>query len=173
MRIALHELRQAGPGSSREATAEEDFSELSSEDVSFDQPVTVRVRVVHADESMYAEVSGDTTVALQCDRCLQSYRQDLHFETGEPFIEEGDEAAADGLTYRNDVLDTHDLTREELLLALPVRGLCRDNCRGLCPQCGHNLNEGACACVPQHADDRWSALQQWRDSGRERPQKGD
>lgn len=169
MRIALHELKQAGPGASHEVTAEEDFSDLSNEVVRFDRPVSVRVRVVHAGDNMYVGATGETSVALRCDRCLGSYRQDLNFQVGEPFVDEGENSAPEGLSYRNEILDTRDLVREELLLALPVRGLCEETCRGLCPQCGHDLNAGACGCKAETWVGRWAALKQLQDDGHEPP----
>ena len=53
--------------------------------------------------------------------------------------------------------------REQVLLALPLRSICRDDCKGLCPQCGKNLNEVQCDCVDEVEDPRWSALKEIRD----------
>ena len=47
-----------------------------------------------------------------------------------------------------------------LLVALPLKPLCREDCAGLCPQCGANLNEGPCGCEPDTEDDRWAALRE-------------
>jgi uncharacterized protein len=52
--------------------------------------------------------------------------------------------------------------QEQVLLALPLKIVCRDDCKGLCPQCGKNLNEGPCACVVQVEDPRWAALKEIR-----------
>jgi uncharacterized protein len=51
-----------------------------------------------------------------------------------------------------------DVLREQVLLSLPARTLCREDCKGLCPRCGHNLNTDPCECDPAPADPRWAAL---------------
>ena len=56
--------------------------------------------------------------------------------------------------YRDDQIDLNELLREQFYLALPMKPLCQDGCRGLCPQCGTNLNQGACDCAPEWKDPR-------------------
>jgi len=65
--------------------------------------------------------------------------------------------------YQNDELDLDELVIEQLELALPVRLLCREECRGLCDQCGTNFNEQQCNCQPP-IDPRWQALADLKNS---------
>jgi uncharacterized protein len=60
--------------------------------------------------------------------------------------------------YRDDEIDLNELLREQFYLALPMKPLCREECRGLCPQCGTNLNTGSCDCAPEWVDPRLAAL---------------
>jgi uncharacterized protein len=60
--------------------------------------------------------------------------------------------------YQEGGLVLEDVLREQVLLTLPARTLCRPDCKGLCPRCGRNLNEGACSCEATTADPRWGAL---------------
>ncbi|HEY0784266.1 MAG TPA: DUF177 domain-containing protein [Acidobacteriaceae bacterium] len=60
--------------------------------------------------------------------------------------------------YENGSLEFKDVLREQVLLALPARTLCREDCKGLCPRCGGNQNAEPCTCVAAPADPRWSAL---------------
>ena len=60
--------------------------------------------------------------------------------------------------YQNDGLLLEDVLREQVLLSLPAKTLCREDCKGLCPRCGRNLNTETCTCVTAPADPRWSAL---------------
>src|ERR671919_630513 len=62
--------------------------------------------------------------------------------------------------YRNEQIDLNELLREQFYLALPMKPLCRDECKGLCPQCGTNLNTGTCDCGPGWEDPRLAALKQ-------------
>ena len=55
-------------------------------------------------------------------------------------------------------LRLEDVVREQVLLTLPGRTLCKEDCKGLCAQCGQNLNEGSCGCHSEVRDPRWSAL---------------
>ncbi|MGC8550652.1 MAG: YceD family protein [Acidobacteriaceae bacterium] len=61
--------------------------------------------------------------------------------------------------YQKDSLLLEDVLREQVLLSLPAKTLCREDCKGLCPHCGRNLNSESCTCVRAPADPRWSALQ--------------
>jgi uncharacterized protein len=60
--------------------------------------------------------------------------------------------------YQGGGLALEDVLREQVLLSLPARTLCREDCKGLCPRCGRNLNSESCTCDPAPVDPRWSAL---------------
>ena len=64
--------------------------------------------------------------------------------------------------YQGEGLLLEDVLKEQVLLALPVKQVCRPNCKGLCPQCGKNLNVESCDCVASMPDPRWSALEDIR-----------
>ncbi|MGA3213436.1 MAG: DUF177 domain-containing protein [Terriglobales bacterium] len=64
--------------------------------------------------------------------------------------------------YSGNGLVLEDTLREQVLLSVPLRLLCRDDCKGLCSQCGKNLNVGSCSCAPQ-ADPRWHVLEGWKE----------
>jgi uncharacterized protein len=56
------------------------------------------------------------------------------------------------------MLDVSEWVRQQLGVNLPMHQLCREDCQGICTECGKNLNLGPCSCAPQPADPRWSAL---------------
>jgi uncharacterized protein len=60
--------------------------------------------------------------------------------------------------YQGEGLELEDALREQVLLAVPLKAVCRPECKGLCPQCGQNLNEGSCSCHEKQEDPRWHAL---------------
>jgi uncharacterized protein len=64
--------------------------------------------------------------------------------------------------YQNGGLALEDVLREQVLLSLPVRTLCRQDCKGLCPHCGRDLNSESCTCETASTDPRWSALSDLR-----------
>jgi uncharacterized protein len=163
-----------------------DLSQIENEPISFDErlaleperldqdevtaPVAVRlvgtVRRVGAGFCVdgWFEAAG----ALACVRCLEPVpwqvreeysleyrRRDAHPDEVEVGLED-DELDVAFLT--DDVLDLSDVAAEQVLLALPMRVVCDEECAGLCPQCGANRNlEGGCRCEPE-VDPRWAAL---------------
>jgi uncharacterized protein len=71
-------------------------------------------------------------------------------------------AEAEVSYYQGEGLLLEDVLREQVFLALPLKAICRDDCRGLCPHCGKNLNVEACDCAAPLEDPRWSALKEIR-----------
>ena len=63
----------------------------------------------------------------------------------------------------NGQLDLAPMVREEVLLGVPDAPLCRDDCAGICPSCGADLNDGPCGCTTTVRDERWAVLDQLRD----------
>jgi uncharacterized protein len=140
-------------------------------------------KLVIEDIRARARWSGDFEVP--CARCLEPVRHalgadfDLLFRPlgadappgvpGEP-LRRSEGSAERSLTapeteigyYQEEGLVLEDVLREQVLLALPVRSLCRQDCKGLCPRCGRNLNSDPCACQEQPSDARWSALSDLR-----------
>ena len=64
--------------------------------------------------------------------------------------------------YEGEGLLLEDVLREQVLLALPIRTICSEECKGLCPKCGGNLNTGSCDCADSVEDPRWESLKQWK-----------
>jgi uncharacterized protein len=98
----------------------------------------------------------------ECRRCLRPVTGRLRCDVREVYRprKAGEEEDADEETYplKGEMLDLSPLVRDALLLELPIAPLCRDDCLGLCPGCGAELNEGPCQCSPAAGDPRWSAL---------------
>ena len=69
-----------------------------------------------------------------------------------------DLAASFEVDEKTEFVDLTDELRQSIILALPTYPVCRDDCQGVCPRCGKNLNEGACSCRSDEADGRWGAL---------------
>jgi uncharacterized protein len=122
--------------------------ELDGEDAAFERPVRYRLHAQLQGRSLLVTGRLATPATLRCSRCLCEielpvtvkqfvFMQDLH---GEDFV------------------DLTEQVREDIILELPQRALCREDCRGLCPQCGQDLNEGACRCAPAECDAHWQAL---------------
>lgn len=105
-----------------------------------------------------------TAVRQACRRCLNPVEQEVDAHVDLLFAPpmEGEDDADDGEVYplplRGDDLDITDAVREQVLLEVPGFALCSEECRGLCPSCGADLNQGDCNCVPAKAESPWDAL---------------
>ena len=110
-----------------------------------------------------------TEVELLCDRCLAPERGPLAVEFDTSFVPREAEAAKTEnvellkedlvlSAYEGGAVDLDELVREQILLALPSRHLCREECKGLCQRCGADLNAGDCSCERGETDPRWAAL---------------
>ena len=132
-------------------------------------PVTLSFDVDRQEPGRY-RVAGHLTgeLELTCSRCLEPFTLPLAADfdlryvpradnagDGEQEVEEDDLSTA---FYDNDEIDLSQLIMEQFQLALPMKPLCTDACKGLCPRCGTNLNTGACDCNQQWEDPRFAAL---------------
>ncbi|HVX38935.1 MAG TPA: DUF177 domain-containing protein [Gemmatimonadaceae bacterium] len=108
----------------------------------------------------HGRIEGD--VVLDCSRCLAEARAHVEDEAHLIFAERGAEETDDPDVYeldpRADELDLRPAIREQWLLAAPTFALCREDCQGLCPRCGADLNAGPHDCSQHEADPRWDAL---------------
>ena len=97
----------------------------------------------------------------QCDRCLSPFTQAYDVPLEHTLVATlEDEENDDYILLDQYQLDLADLTMADILLELPYKSLCREDCRGLCTMCGKNLNEGLCGCTRQSVDPRLDVLRQ-------------
>ena len=109
---------------------------------------------------------------LQCARCLDPVKQDVSRDFELLYRPLGADAGRDELSvtdaeaeigyYQGEGILLEDVLREQVLLALPLKITCRDDCKGLCAHCGKNLNQEQCSCAVPVEDPRWAALKDIR-----------
>jgi uncharacterized protein len=114
-----------------------------------------------------------TMVEAACARCLDPVAQEISRSFDLLYRPQGADAGREELSvtqaeaeigyYTGDGLLLEDVLREQILLAAPFKMVCREDCKGLCPHCGQNLNAGACGCEVKVADPRWNALSGLKD----------
>ena len=133
----------------------------------------VRGRASRRGEEIRVRGKIEAPVEVGCDRCLAPVAVPLEVEFETAFIPQ-EKAAGEtenvellvedlGLAaFEGDSIDLDELVREQILLALPARNLCREDCQGLCPTCGADLNAGPCGCARDETDPRWAALADWK-----------
>jgi len=115
-------------------------------------------------------IAGELATRLEtsCARCLEPVEQEVARKFDLLYRPQGSDARAEELSvtdaeaeigyYQGEGVELNDVLREQVLLALPLKMLCREDCRGLCPQCGQNLNATQCSCSSEVEDPRWEAL---------------
>lgn len=124
-------------------------------------PVQAKGRLSTAGEGrFYWRAKLSTAVRADCRRCLAPVDVPVEASLAIVFGYEGETVEGDGcylIPARAKALDLTQAVREELILVLPHFVECRPDCRGLCPRCGADLNDGPCGCAPA-GDPRWDAL---------------
>jgi uncharacterized protein len=164
------QLMKSPVGTSRIEYLESGNLDLGTDDVSLAGPVTGRVRLRRMNQGILVDGQIEAAVHLQCARCLRSFVYHLSFMLEEQFHPTIDIVTGlplppiedDAMIFPIDQyhhLDLSEAVRQNLLLTLPMSARCREDCPGLCPQCGKDLNEGPCSCKPV-VDERWSVLQE-------------
>jgi uncharacterized protein len=122
------------------------------------------------DIRLKGELSGSLEIA--CARCLAPVVQDVEREFDLLYRPLGADAGQEELSfsgseaeigyYQGPGLLLEDTLREQVLLAVPLKAICREDCKGLCRQCGADLNLAQCSCQVSVRDPRWSALKEFR-----------
>ena len=136
-------------------------------DYTFEKPIHVVGRIVNQAGYLRLAVSLSTAYKTFCARCLAEVRGEFAFDfertvSTRAQLADLDEAALDDYVLAEDgFIELDEVLLEFFELSLPYRTLCREDCRGLCPTCGKNLNEGACACDGREIDPRLAPLKKW------------
>ena len=131
---------------------------------SFDGPVHVDGMVTERSGCMLLTLKASVSYTTECARCLKELHRSLTFDLTKNAAVSGSLEGDDNDDYvivENSILDVSDPVEELLFLELPSRDLCSENCLGLCPKCGKDLNEGNCGCQTKEIDPRLEALRKF------------
>jgi uncharacterized protein len=157
-------------GTTRVYELDENLAALTDE-VKFTEPLRGAVRFIRTIDGVLVMGKLTTWTKLVCRRCAVEFAQPITVELEEEFRSSYDINTGLKLPPREDdeeatmiseqhVLDLSEVLRQDLLLAVPPFPVCREECKGLCPHCGKDLNEGSCDCTEEESDPRWAALQE-------------
>ena len=135
MKIDINQILTGG------SLFEEDISarslDLETENIRFKGPIHIRVEVSRITNAVTADINIKAVMLLECCRCLKELEVGLDKKARFNYVVEK--------TVRS--LDLGPDIREEIVLGYPLKPLCSELCKGLCPKCGKNLNEGGCSCA--------------------------
>jgi len=132
------------------------------------EPISASIVVFRQNKEVDVRGTLSFVLCLECSRCLERFTLSVEEEvTGFYRVPEGEvkgeevvleEEELDILVYDGEVVDLTGLFRDTVILAVPLKPLCREDCKGLCPYCGVNRNKEQCKCEAEYIDPRWRAL---------------
>jgi uncharacterized protein len=135
-------------------------------------PAAVTGKVRLSGNEVFVSGHVDTRAQVECDRCLQPVEAPvsadftLDYITGSEYesseVAELTEAEMSVAVFDGEGLDVDEIVKEQILLAVPTRMLCREDCKGICPECGIDRNTGECSCGADNIDPRWAALKNFK-----------
>jgi uncharacterized protein len=166
MRIELENL-EGGKGDFAHVYNPDELNPVD-ERVKLTAPATVNGKIRLAGNEVFVNGHVDTRAQVECDRCLKLIELpvnadfELEYITGSEYetsaVAELTEAEMSVAVFDGEALDVDEIVKEQILLAVPTRMLCREDCKGICPQCGVDKNTGECNCETKEIDPRWAAL---------------
>lgn len=114
---------------------------------SFSSPVNISGRLYNRAGVVYLDYCADFSLDLVCDRCLKEFTGEYHYDFTHIVVpslsgDNDDYIVADG-----ESIELNDIAVTDILLQLPTKILCKEDCKGLCPSCGCDLNEESCDCI--------------------------
>lgn len=129
--------------------------ELTFEDVHVEGPMEVTGRAIGLIDAVEADFTVSAGAHLTCTRCLTAWDSRVEVATKQFFRRVPDEG---GYPVTGDEIDLYEAARDELALALPSTPVCREDCRGLCPTCGTDLNSDPCGGHGDESDSPFASL---------------
>ena len=135
-------------------------AQFLGEDYRFDSPLNVSGKIYNNGQSLTLDVAVTGTMKTECARCLSEIEVDVAFDVHELLSqrENEDEVSEDIILFDGYEIELDDIIADNFLMSVCGKYLCHDDCKGLCPDCGKNLNEGDCSCGDDYIAPGWEAL---------------
>ena len=177
--VNVAQLLKLPQGTARQCAFDEEASALG------EAGVAARVRgqasLVRTGRGILADCRFETALAAECARCLEAtttpvagrfqeeFLPTVDVRTGVPLA---DDPESEAFPIGDDhVLNLGEAIRQHVLMAAPLQPLCRPDCRGLCPDCGQDLNQGPCGCAPATDGSPFNALRELLDNTEDRARR--
>lgn len=148
------------------------LAEMNGVDCTFLTPVEIAVDVRREPDHIRVEGVAGTRIKTACSRCLDEFETSLESRFTIFFREDDAEIAGEEVelsekdlissTYHGNEIDLNPEIAEQVVMEIPVKPLCREECKGLCPNCGADLNRGACTCGDRNYNPKFSALKDFK-----------
>ena len=166
MKLNLAQVRRS-EGEIFSFKLEEEFPPLhiGADVLTYKEPVHVNLQVSNAGKSLLVQGTIDARLSAICGRCLEEFTYDINIPYDDEWVfamQATEEQKENAFIFERDEVDITERITEQTVIALPMKYLCSDECRGLCPHCGKNLNLQSCGCAEEIIDPRLADLTKWR-----------
>ena len=133
-------------------------------DVSFENGVSVSGKIIGRNGVLELSAHVEGRFAANCARCLKSLEREISFDFEETLAQETAEVSDRDsvIIFEGNQIDLGEIVISNLLLNLSYKYLCKEDCKGLCPKCGKDLNLGDCGCDLSEIDPRWEKLKNFK-----------
>jgi len=163
MKLDLRWLKNH-PNETQEFYLEEEADDLTlaGERIIFKDKITVHLVLTNTGRLIVGSGDIQTVLGLQCGRCLQAYSlplaTDFNVQLCEENLAQGLQEDEDFILFKGNEVDLDPVIVENILVNLPLRRLCSEDCPGFCPRCGVDLRQEKCRCENEETDPRWEVL---------------
>jgi len=139
---------------------EKDKFFYENEFIQFSKPVVLDLMLKSIGDEIEFTGSMETELLLACSRCLEKFSYSINIELNERLSKTLKSEDEDIIFIENDRLDLDEIVENNIISMLPIKRLCTKDCKGLCHQCGINLNHGTCKCAIEDVDPRLAKLKE-------------
>ncbi len=156
MKLNLTQLKEDNTYMNLETSVNPDNIEFLGRQVKMPLDFSLEMNIIGEEKELFFTGNIKGEFVLKCSRCLKEFKEHvnakLEFSIPRKDIDDFGE------------VDISEYIKENLILAIPIKALCRQDCEGICSICGQNLNKGDCDCVQEDVDPRLEKLQKFYDS---------
>lgn len=139
-------LKEVGASKEFEGSLTLEDMVYQGEKIGFLSPVSVSGRITNVGKLLVLDAYASVKLLLQCGACTKPFGKELKFNFNARLNKVKDPDDPDIFLYEDEMVELEDIVREFLLLELPMRKRCSEECKGLCPYCGRDLNVEQCRC---------------------------
>lgn len=139
---------------------------IKGREIKFTKPVLVKGEVYKTEEGLYSIARVEYEYLENCSRCLEEFNNKIETEFSGKVVEKSKDYSSEQededfvIYYDGKEVDIRDTIINSILLSIPMKSLCKIDCKGLCPKCGKNLNESQCNCIIDEVDPRLAKLKE-------------
>lgn len=148
-------------GGKIDINAELDFADIDflGESFHFTAPLKLIGKIYNNGKSLRLTVDVDGRMSVHCARCMKEFETDINYTVDEDFMQGDDTVEEDDIIlFSGTEIELDEIVSNAFLMNVSGKYLCSDDCKGLCPKCGKDLNEGDCGCIDDDIDPRWLGL---------------